>query len=76
MRFKCRDVTHRSSIEDLGEAGIKRGTLETVAPGRYPLAMSEARDLVTDQDIDPVDLAWIEANLEEYQALLEYLRDH
>lgn len=38
--------------------------------------MSEARDLVTDQDIDPVDLAWIEANLEEYQALLEYLRDH
>lgn len=38
--------------------------------------MSEARDFATDQDIDAVDLAWLEATLEDYKALLEYLRDH
>lgn len=38
--------------------------------------MSEARDLVTDQSIDAVDLAWLGAALEEYGELLEYLRDH
>lgn len=43
---------------------------------RYHLNMSEARDLVTDQDIDAADLAWLEATQEEYKALLQYLRDH
>lgn len=38
--------------------------------------MSEARDSPTDQDISAVDLAWLEAALEEYKALLQYLRDH
>jgi hypothetical protein len=56
--------------------GLASQTLETVVPDRYPLTMPEARNQVTDQDIDPVDLAWLEAALEEYRALLEYLRDH
>jgi hypothetical protein len=38
--------------------------------------MSEARDLATDRDIDAADLAWLEVALEEYQALLQYLREH
>jgi hypothetical protein len=40
------------------------------------LNMPEARDLATGQDIDAADLAWLEATLEEYKALLQYLRDH
>jgi hypothetical protein len=74
--LKCRDITHRWWVEGHGDAGIKRETLETVVPDRYPLTMSEARNQVTDQDIDPVDLAWLEGALEEYRELLEYLRDH
>jgi hypothetical protein len=65
VRWECRDITRRWSAEDHGDAGIKRETLETVVPDRCPLTMSEARDLATDQDIDPVDLAWLEAALEE-----------
>lgn len=38
--------------------------------------MSEARKVATDQDITAVDLAWLEAALEEYEALLQYLREH
>ncbi len=38
--------------------------------------MFEARDLPTDQEMDAADLAWIEAALEEYKALLQYLREH
>jgi hypothetical protein len=38
--------------------------------------MSEARDLTTDRDIDAVDLSWLEATLEEYASLLQYLREH
>lgn len=59
-----------------GDAGIKRETLETVVSDRYPLTMSEARDQGSERGIDSVDLAWLEAALEEYRALLEYLRDH
>lgn len=40
------------------------------------LTMSEARDPATDQNIDAADLVWLEATLEEYQTLLQYLRDH
>lgn len=58
------------------DADIKREILESVVADRYPLNMSEARDLATDQDIDAADLAWLEATLEEYEALLQYLRDH
>lgn len=58
------------------ESGIKRETLDSVVGDRYPLGMSDARELATDQDIDAVDLAWLEASLEEYRALLQYLRDH
>lgn len=38
--------------------------------------MTEARDLATDPVLEPVDKAWLEARLKEYEALLQYLRDH
>jgi len=58
------------------EADIKRQTLDSVVAYRYPGTMSEARDLTTDRDIDAVDLSWLEATLEEYASLLQYLREH
>lgn len=76
MRLALRFDTRRHSVQDHLDADIKRETLESVVTDRYPLNMSEARDLVTDQDIDAADLAWLEATLEEYEALLQYLRDH
>ena len=51
-------------------------TLDSVVLDRYPFAMSEAREVATDQDISAVDLAWLDAALEEYKALLLYLREH
>lgn len=38
--------------------------------------MSEARDVATDVEPSQADLAWLDARLEEYQDLLQYLRDH
>lgn len=55
---------------------IKRTSLDSVVADRYPFTMSEAREVATDQDITAVDLAWLEAALEEYKALLQYLREH
>lgn len=38
--------------------------------------MSEARDLAIDSELDQVELDWLNARLEEYRDLLQYLRDH
>lgn len=38
--------------------------------------MSEARDVATDTDVDAAELAWLDARLEEYRELLQYLREH
>jgi hypothetical protein len=38
--------------------------------------MPEARDLATDTELAATEFAWLEARLEEYQDLLQYLRDH
>lgn len=38
--------------------------------------MSEARDVATDTGLSQADLAWLDARLEEYRDLLQYLRDH
>jgi hypothetical protein len=38
--------------------------------------MSEARDLATDTERSAAELAWLDACLEEYRDLLQYLRDH
>jgi hypothetical protein len=38
--------------------------------------MSEARDVATDAELSQAELAWLNARLEEYRDLLEYLRDH
>ena len=55
---------------------VKRETVDSVTTGRYDLDMSEARDLATDPVLEPVDQAWLEARVKEYEALLQYLRDH
>jgi hypothetical protein len=39
-------------------------------------SMSDARDLATDTQLSPTELAWLNARLEEYRELLQYLRDH
>lgn len=61
---------------DSGRKRIKRRSLDSVVADRYPFTMSEAREVAKDQDITAVDLAWLEAALEEYKALLQYLREH
>lgn len=38
--------------------------------------MTEARDVARDTDLDAKELAWLNARLEEYRELLQYLRDH
>jgi hypothetical protein len=38
--------------------------------------MFDARDLATDTELSPTELAWLNARLEEYRALFQYLRDH
>jgi len=38
--------------------------------------MTEARDLAEDSQLEPDELAWLQARIEEYRELLEYLRDH
>lgn len=38
--------------------------------------MADARDLGTDSELAPAELAWLNARLEEYRELLQYLRDH
>lgn len=43
---------------------------------RYPVVMSEARDVVTDTGLEPEELAWLDDRIAEYQELLAYLRDH
>ena len=48
--------------------------LSSPADNLYP--MSEARDVATDAELPQVDLAWINARVEEYRDLLQYLRDH
>lgn len=48
--------------------------LASPADNLYP--MSEARDVATDAELSQADLAWLDARLEEYRDLLQYLRDH
>lgn len=38
--------------------------------------MSDARDLAIDSELDQAELDWLNARLEEYRDLLQYLRDH
>jgi hypothetical protein len=38
--------------------------------------MSESRDVATDKDVDAAELAWLDARIEEYRVLLQYLREH
>jgi len=38
--------------------------------------MPEARDIATEAELSQAELAWLDARLEEYRDLLQYLRDH
>jgi hypothetical protein len=38
--------------------------------------MSEASDVTTDSQLEAADVAWLNARLEEYRDLLDYLREH
>jgi len=38
--------------------------------------MSEARGVAPDTGLSQAELAWLDARLEEYRDLLQYLRDH
>lgn len=38
--------------------------------------MSEAKDVVTDSNLEPEQLKWLNERLVEYEDLLAYLRDH
>lgn len=67
---------HLPKLVNPPRCGRKRLSLDSVVDDRYPLSMSEASDLATDQDMNAADLAWLEAALEEYKALLQYLREH
>lgn len=49
-------------------------TLSSPADNLYPMA--DARDLATDSELAAAELAWLNARLEEYRELLQYLRDH
>jgi hypothetical protein len=50
--------------------------MDSVARGRYALSVTEARDLAASSPLEPADLAWLNARLDEYRDLLEYLREH
>ena len=60
--------------EELG--GVGAGVAVCVLDCRYPVVMSEPRDVVTDTGLEPEELAWLDDRLVEYQELLAYLRDH
>jgi len=64
----CRDLPNGK--------GIGVGISHSVGRGRYHFKMTEARDLNQDSKLEPDELAWLDARLEEYRELLEYLRDH
>jgi hypothetical protein len=38
--------------------------------------MSETGDVVTDSNLEPEELEWLNERLVEYEDLLAYLRDH
>jgi len=38
--------------------------------------MSEAKYVVTDSNLEPEELKWLNERLVEYEDLLAYLRDH
>jgi hypothetical protein len=52
------------------EAWILSSAADTIYP------MSDARDLANHTELSPTELAWLNARLEEYRELLQYLRDH
>jgi hypothetical protein len=55
---------------------VEAGMAVSVLDRRYPVVMSEARDVVTDTGLEPEELAWLDDRIAEYQELLAYLRDH
>lgn len=50
--------------------------VDCVADSRYAFGVTEARDLASSSELEPADLAWLIARLDEYRDLLEYLREH
>ena len=50
--------------------------MDSVAACGYAWSVTEARDLQTTTELEPNELAWLDARLDEYRDLLEYLRDH
>jgi hypothetical protein len=50
--------------------------MDYVVSGRYPHPMSVASDPAAKTELSASELASLEARLEEYQELLQYLRDH
>ncbi|CAN5743955.1 hypothetical protein BH23ACT5_BH23ACT5_21600 [soil metagenome] len=50
--------------------------MDSVVDARYPMNMTEARDLAIDTELEAAELAWLSARLDEYRDLLQYLRDH
>lgn len=67
-RASARDGEHRCALQS--------GGMDSVTDSRYALSVTEARDLTTDTLLEPTDLAWLLARLDEYRDLLEYLREH
>ncbi len=67
-------TTSKKKKEEIGRVG--GGHHIYVRLRRYPVVMSEARDVVTDTGLDPEELEWLDDRITEYQELLAYLRDH
>jgi hypothetical protein len=65
-----------NTLMDDRDRSVIRNVVDSVAEYRYAWTMSEARDLKTNTDLGPSELAWLDERLAEYRDLLEYLRDH
>ena len=69
------NLTNSTALtEEIGRVG--GGHHIYVRLRRYPVVMSEARDVVSDTGLDPEELKWLDDRITEYQELLAYLRDH
>jgi hypothetical protein len=55
---------------------VKHQRMDSALPADNLYPMSEAREVATDAGLSQADLAWLDARLEEYRDLLQYLRDH
>ena len=56
--------------------GMHDRNVDCVADSRYAFSVTVARDLASSSELEPADLAWLIARLDEYRDLLEYLREH